>query len=169
MYVGCYVILLHETTQDGRIACGYLLAFEPLEPCVTASLGHSQREATLAEAQSAHHLGVLGTLLKLVLSHYAQVGHAARHALRDVVVAQVEHLNGEVTALHQQGALAAAHFDAGLGKQGHRVLEESTLRLYCNSQHILQSVFYLIYIYFYSFIRAQRYEKTAASQNICRS
>ena len=134
MYVSSYAILLHETSQDGGIGCGYLLSFKPFETRIIHSPWNGQREATLAEAQRSHHTCILRALFKLVLPHYAQVCHARSHALGYIIVAQEEHLYGEIGALHQQSPPALGNLDTGLRKQFHGVFIEPSLRLHGYSQ-----------------------------------
>ena len=44
---------------------------------------------------------VLRAFLKFILTPDADVRHTVCHALRNVVIAQIEHLDGEVAALYQ--------------------------------------------------------------------
>ena len=105
MDVSLHPVFLHEFFQDIGIGSGYLLAFEPRKAGIIHSLGDGQRKAALAEAQTAYHHGILLSFHKFVFAHDTQVGHSSRHGLRNIVVAQVKHLDGEIGGLHQQGAL----------------------------------------------------------------
>ena len=90
-------VLVEEVAEYGRIARGNLLAIEPLYALIVDFLGDGQRQTALREAQARDNLGILAALHKFVLAHHADVGHTAGYALRNVVVAEIEHLQGEVT------------------------------------------------------------------------
>ena len=119
--------------QDARIGRGNLLPVEPLQPMIVDLFGNGQRQAALGEAQPRDDLGVLAALHKLVLAYHADVGYALCHALRNVVVAQIKHLEREVRRLYQQRPLGGTHLDVGLREQVHRVVKQTTFRLYCNT------------------------------------
>ena len=104
--LGVNTFLLKVGAEDGRIAGGYLLALEPLHTGIVDGLGDGQREAALAEAQTTDDIGFLATFHELIFAHDTQVGHTRGHGLRNVVVAEIEHLHGEVGRLDKQGALA---------------------------------------------------------------
>ena len=133
MYVSRNMIGLHESSQDVGIRSCNLASLKPLEARILDGFGNGQREPTATETQRTHHVCLLLPLFELVLSHNSQISHARCHTLRDVIVAQIEHFDGEIAALHEQRTLAAAHFDARLSKQGHCILKKPTFRLNCDS------------------------------------
>ena len=133
MNIGIHPMLLHEAPEDIGIGGGYLAAFKPLQPFIFHGLGDGQAEPAFAEAQGSHHTGILGPLLKFVLSHYTKVSHTAGHTLRDVIIAQVKDFHWKITALHQKGTLAATHLDVCFFKQRHGVFKQSSLALYGNT------------------------------------
>ena len=100
MNVGCNAVFLQVAAQDRGIGSGNLFAIEPLQTIVAATFWNGKGEAALAEAERTHHFSILSPFLILVLAHNSKVGHTACHTLWDVVIAQIKHLDGEVTALH---------------------------------------------------------------------
>ena len=125
MYVGSNTVLLHEPTKDSGIRGGNLLALEPLQACIFLCLGNGQTQTALAETERTDNLCILLTLFILVLSHNTKVCHSCGHTLGNVIITKIKHLYGEITALHQKGAFAAAHLDAGLRQQGHCVFKQT--------------------------------------------
>lgn len=76
-------------------------------------------------------------LLDFVQADDAQIGHAHRHGLRNIVVAQVKHFQRETVAAREQLALAVLDRYARLGEQSDTLFVESSFGLNRYSQHIL--------------------------------
>ena len=122
--------LFHETAKDVGVGGGYLLALKPLQAIIVFFLGNGKRQTAAAETKTAHDVGLLAPLLKLVLAHYTNIGHATGHTLWNVVVAEIKHFEGKIGRLHQKGALAGTDFDVGFGKKMKGILIKTALRLY---------------------------------------
>ena len=125
MDIGSYTVLLHKPTKDSGIRGGNLLALEPLQTGIFLCLGDGKTQTALTETKRTDNLCILLTLFILVLSHNTKVCHSSGHTLGNVIIAEIKHLDGEITALHQKGAFAAAHLDAGLRQQGHCVFKQT--------------------------------------------
>ena len=103
--VGIDIVLLHELAQDVRIRGSNLLAIKPLQSWIINLLRDGKTQAALAETQSVDNLCVFTTLNKLIFTHNTDVGNARGYALRNIVIAEIEHLQREITCLHQKSAL----------------------------------------------------------------
>ena len=68
--------------------------------------------------------------------HDPQIGDAHGHGLRNVVVAQVEHLHRESVGAGDEFALAFGDADACFREQADALLVESAFGLNCYSQHV---------------------------------
>ena len=133
MDVRLNLLLVQKVLQDVRVGSGNLLVVEPLQPVVFGLLMDGQRETAFAESQPVNDFSFFGTFHELVFPHDAQVGHAVGHTLRNIVVAQEEHLHGEVGRLCQQGTFGSRQLDVGFCEQGHCVFKQTPFGLYGNS------------------------------------
>ena len=68
-------MLVKKLLEDGGIACGNLLAVEPLNTFIVDLLGNSQRQAALRESETGDDFSILAALHELVLTHHANVSH----------------------------------------------------------------------------------------------
>jgi hypothetical protein len=60
-------------------------------------------------------------------------GNPTCNAFWNIVITQIEYLQGEIGRLYQQRALAGGHLDVGFSQQVHCVVIQTTFRLYCYS------------------------------------
>ena len=104
MNVGVDTFLLQETAEDIGVGGGNFLTIEPFQTWVVDTLGDGQTQPALTEAQSRDDLRILVAFHELVFAHHTNVGHTACHTLRDVIITQVQHFEGEVRRLDQQCA-----------------------------------------------------------------
>ena len=111
VYLGTYALLFQEARKDAGIGSGNGFAFEPLQTGILDILGHGQRQTATAEAQSAYDFGIFVLFGILVFAHNTDVGNAGGYGLRDVVVAQEEHFDGEIRRLYQKCALGGTQLD----------------------------------------------------------
>ena len=122
--------------QNVGVGCGHAAPVEPGRAVVLHAAGHGQRNAASAEAE-AHHLAQRQVAFgHLVQPHNAHIGHAHVHGLWYVVVAQVEHFDGEACGACHEFAFALCYVDAGVGQQRHGVFVKPALGLYGYSQHV---------------------------------
>ena len=89
-------LLAHVVSQDVRVGGGYLLAVEPVDATIVYLLGNGQRQAALRETQTGDDLGIFAALHEFVLTDHADVSHTGGYRLGDIVIAQVEHFQGEI-------------------------------------------------------------------------
>ena len=129
MDFGFDVLLLEIVLQDVRVGGGHPFSVEPLRPVVARIAGHGQRDAAGTEAQRHHHFHLLLPFSHLVETHNAHVGHPHGHGLWNVIVAQIEHFDGEARSAGHQFTFACRHVDAGIFKEFHAVLVEAALGL----------------------------------------
>ena len=92
------------------------------------------RQAAESEVHGPFDREVL--LRDLVQPHDPQIGDAHGHGLRNVVVAQVEHLHRESVGAGDEFALAFGDADACFREQVDALLVESAFGLNCYSQHV---------------------------------
>ena len=137
MDFGRYAFLPEKTRQDDRIGRGDAFAFEVRQAVVRLRLRDGQRQPALAESEPVDDFHVETFLLDFVQADDSQIGHAHRHGLRNIVVAQVEHFQREAVAAREQLALAVLDRYARLGEQSDTLFVESSFGLNRYSQHIL--------------------------------
>ena len=92
---------------------------------------HTKTHKTPAITKLQEELGAKGITV-------AKVGEAevmAENGLRDIFIAQVEHLDGEIRRLRQELALGLVDIYADLAQQSDALLIEPALVLNSNSQH----------------------------------
>ena len=94
------------------IRCRDALALEILWRSVLVALGNSKRDATSSEAQLAHDVHRCFGLSHLIIAHDANVGRAIGHHLRNIIVAKVENLDGEVVHTVEELTLLVIHIQA---------------------------------------------------------
>ena len=122
--------------EDVRIGGGDAPAPEVLRTRVVGPLRDGQREAAPAESEIHELFDAEALFGHLVQPHDSQIGDAHRHGLRNVVVAQVEHLERESFGPRDEFALAFGNLDACFGKQTGALFIESALGLDGYSQHV---------------------------------
>ena len=96
---------------------------------ILVALGHGERDAAAAEAQLRHHFDVETALGHLVQAHYSQLRRSVGHHLRDVVVAQIEHLDGEIRRFGQEFAFGVVHLDTYFTQQCNALFVEPAFGL----------------------------------------
>ena len=95
-----------ERTQDARIRRGDRLSLEPLHARVLLVLGNRQGKTAFTKAQALDQACLPAFLHILVLAHDADIRHAIGHGLRNIVVAQEQHLDGEAFRRQQQDSFS---------------------------------------------------------------
>ena len=104
---------------------------------VLLTLGYGQRYAAATEAQLLDHLNIATTLGNLIQTYNTQRSRTIGHHLRNIVIAQVEYLDGEVGCLREELTLGSIDINTYLVEQIDALLIETSLGLNSNSQHIL--------------------------------
>ncbi len=122
MDVGMDIVLVEETLENAWITCGDFLSVEPFKSLIIGILWNRQRQTALREAKTIDNLCLFVSFLIFVLAYDTYVSYTAGNTLWDVIVAKEEHLQWEVGALYEQGALAWTYFDVRFRKEIHAVL-----------------------------------------------
>ena len=113
-----------------------LLRKKKIVPLSLIHIFHGQRDAAAAESEVHGPFDREVLLRDLVQPHDPQIGDAHGHGLRNVVVAQVEHLHRESVGAGDEFALAFGDADACFREQVDALLVESAFGLNCYSQHV---------------------------------
>ena len=135
LQLGIDTLLLEIAAQDRGVRRSDTLATEILHARIFVTLGYCERYAAAAETQTCDYLDIKAALGHLVQSDDTERGRAVGYDLRDIVIAQVEHLDGEIRRLRQELALGLVDIYADLAQQSDALLIEPALVLNSNSQH----------------------------------
>jgi len=125
-----------EARENRRVRGGYPLAVEVFQSGIGFGLGDGQRDTAFAETELVRQCDIEIFLLDFVEADDSQVGYAHGDRLRNVIVAQVEHLDREVLAFGQQLALAVLDGNSCLFEQGDALFVEPAFGLNGDSDHI---------------------------------
>lgn len=136
VYFGVDALLGEEPREDVGVGGRHALAAEVVQSVVIRRPVHGQRDAAAAESEVHGPFDREVLLRDLVQPHDPQIGDAHGHGLRNVVVAQVEHLHRESVGAGDEFALAFGDADACFREQADALLVESAFGLNCYSQHV---------------------------------
>ena len=135
MHPGIYTSLIEIALEYDGIGSGDASSVEPRWIVVAACSRNSYREATLAETEFHPHIDALLLFKHFVEPYYAYIGHAHRDSLRDVVVAQVQHMERKTACFGYEFAMTCRRGYTCVGQKGQGVFVKATLILYCDGEH----------------------------------
>ena len=127
--------VLEELPEDVRVGGGDAAAGEPLRSLVGLSLGDGEAQTAAAEAQPAKDIDLGSLFFHLVESHDAEGGRPAGDDPGNVVVPEIEGLDGEGLGTGKEFPLGRIDFDADVLEEGQALFVEPPLGLDGDPEH----------------------------------